>query len=60
MGGKSKGKSAKAKKSQDPYDDLARRSFCKDAEAAKVIWARVKGYPFWPVSTPHCAEQHHE
>lgn len=50
-GGKSKkGKAAKTS-AQDPYDHLARRSFCKDAEAAKVIWARVKGYPFWPVST---------
>lgn len=28
----------------------------EDAAGAHVVWARVKGYPYWPVSTPQKAK----
>lgn len=31
---------------------LASAKFLEEAKAASVIWARVKGYPAWPVSAP--------
>lgn len=37
--------------------ELLAKSLCKDAHASKCIWARVKGYPWWPVSSwdKHCS-----
>lgn len=29
---------------------LTHPKLLEDAHACQVIWARVKGYPFWPVS----------
>lgn len=30
--------------------ELSAKGLCKDASASKCVWARVKGYPWWPVS----------
>lgn len=32
---------------QDPFHHLGARAVCWDADAAKVVWCRVKGYPWW-------------
>jgi hypothetical protein len=34
----------------DAFFSLAARSVCLDAEAARVVWCRVKGYPWWLVA----------
>jgi hypothetical protein len=31
-------------------DAVCDARLCDEADAANVVWARVKGYPWWPVS----------
>jgi hypothetical protein len=45
--GRKKGKDGQQ---QDVFACLSKRGVCQDAEAHRVVWARVKGYPWWPVS----------
>ena len=41
------------------FGHLAKPGVIEDAEAARVIWARVKGYPWWYVvfNYPKCEQQ---
>lgn len=34
----------------------ARRQEIKpETDAGSVVWAKTKGYPWWPAQVPHCA-----
>jgi hypothetical protein len=39
------------------FSSLSKPGVLQDAVAAKVVWARVKGYPWWPVSVLARAHQ---
>eukprot|EP00878_Enallax_costatus_P012229 GHUV01012772.1.p1 GENE.GHUV01012772.1~~GHUV01012772.1.p1 ORF type:complete len:999 (+),score=387.95 GHUV01012772.1:221-3217(+) len=40
--------------------ELSAKGLCRDANASKCIWARVKGYPWWPAQalSKAAAKQH--
>ena len=46
------GKAHARKKGARTGDDAGMGSpgVCSDAASSRVVWARVKGYPWWPVS----------